>query len=259
MVSPTPLSEIAWEALAHQRGFWPANLALRSSRTSLLPMGHSPRSTNCRICQWAGYAIYTSQWGEGRRDAGYPMIKTEAFSGQMLGFQRTTRPGRHSDSRLNRAAMKAGFSKETAHEFAGALGEMQSNIYEHSEAAHTGVVAFSASPELFEFVVADRGIGVLSSLKTCPEHVSLTDHGDALELALTDGSSRYGSGTNHGKGFRPLFIGLSNLNGLLRFRSGDHALTIEGRDPKHLPWTKARKALISGFLASVACSLNCAK
>jgi hypothetical protein len=156
------------------------------------------------------------------------------------------------------AAVKAGFPKETAHEFAGALGEMHSNIYEHSEAANTGMVAFSASPGLFEFVVADRGIGVLRSLKTCPEYASLKDHGDALERALTDGSSRYGLGTNHGKGFRPLFIGLSNLNGSLRFRSGDHALTIEGRDPKHLPWRKARKTPISGFLASVACSLSCA-
>jgi hypothetical protein len=119
------------------------------------------------------------------------------------------------------AAVKAGFPKETAHE-------------------------------------SDRGIGVLRSLKTCPEYASLKDHGDALERALTDGSSRYGLGTNHGKGFRPLFIGLSNLNGSLRFRSGDHALTIEGRDPKHVPWRKARKTPISGFLASVACSLSCA-
>lgn len=151
------------------------------------------------------------------------------------------------------AAVRVGFPPKVAHQFAAALGEMFSNVFEHSEAPNTGILAFRATPGVFEFVVSDRGIGVLKSLRSCPEHAHLNDHGDALQLALTDGGSRYGSGTKHGHGFRPIFVGLSNLNGSLRFRSGDHALTIEGRDPKQMPWKKATKPPISGFFASISC------
>jgi anti-sigma regulatory factor (Ser/Thr protein kinase) len=180
-----------------------------------------------------------------------------------VGFFRTeTKPPsdetRWTGFRLcaQQAAIGVGFPKPVAHQFAGALGEMLSNIYEHSESSDTGILAFRAVPTLFEFVVADRGIGVLKSLKSCSEHALLDDHGDALQLALTDGCSRHGTGTNHGKGFRPIFTGLSNLNGSLRFRSGDHALTIDGRDPKHTPWKKVKKPRISGFFASISCLLN---
>jgi len=50
-----------------------------------------------------------------------------------------------------------------------------------------------------------------------------------LRLALTDGVSRYGKEAKRGAGFRPIFVGLANLAGSLRFRTGDHALTIEGQ------------------------------
>jgi hypothetical protein len=52
---------------------------------------------------------------------------------------------------------------------------------------------------LSEFVVADRGIGVLSSLKQNPEYADLSDAGAALQLAITDGVSRFPSETGHGQ------------------------------------------------------------
>lgn len=155
-----------------------------------------------------------------------------------------------------KAAVGAGFSQPVASKFAAALGEMQSNVYEHSGAPGTGFVAFMAGAKVFEFVVADMGEGVLDSLRSCPEHAGLTDHGDALRLTLTDGVSRYGTGSNRGHGFRPLFIGLANLTSVLRFRSFDHALTIDGRSPDLMAAKVSRKPVLRGFLASVSCRLD---
>jgi hypothetical protein len=151
------------------------------------------------------------------------------------------------------AATAAGFVKRVAAQLVGAIGEMYSNIYDHSEAPKTGLIAFMARSGSFEFVSTDRGIGVLDSLRACPEYGSLNDHGEALRLTLTDGVSRCGSGTGHGRGFRPLFIGIANLNGSLRFRSGNHALVIDGHNPSLMGARLAQKPEIKGFFASVKC------
>lgn len=154
-----------------------------------------------------------------------------------------------------KAAVAIGFHRRIAAQFVGALGEMVSNIYEHSGAPASGIVAFRAASGSFEFVVADRGIGVLDSLRTCPEYAKLADHGEALRLALTDGVSRFGPEAKRGNGFRPLFVGLANLSGSLRFRSGDHALVIEGQKINAMAARTAQKARLPGFLSSVSCRL----
>ena len=177
-----------------------------------------------------------------------------------MGFLRT-RPSPPTDGTrwtgfamaAQQAALASGLPKRAAAQLAAVLGELHSNVYEHSKAAETGLVAFRAKPNRFEFVVADRGIGVLESLRSCPEHEGLTDNGEALRLALTDGVSRHGGAAQRGYGFRPLFIGLSNLNGALRFRSGDHSLMIDGQDPSLMTSHVAQKPPITGFLISVSC------
>jgi hypothetical protein len=73
--------------------------------------------------------------------------------------------------------------------------------------------------------------------------------------ALQDGNSRYGVAAGRGMGFRPLFIALANLNGTLRFRSGDHALTIDGHSPTLIMAKLAQKPHIRGLIASVSCFL----
>lgn len=151
------------------------------------------------------------------------------------------------------AAAAVGFPSRIAAQLAAALGELYSNVYEHSGAPATGLVAFRAAPSRFEFVVADRGMGVLESLRSCAEYAGLSDHGEALGLTLTDGISRHGVGTGRGNGFRPLFIGLANLSGSLRFRSGDHALIIDGSNPSQMPWRPDQKPYLQGLLISVAC------
>jgi hypothetical protein len=101
--------------------------------------------------------------------------------------------------------------------------------------------------------VSDRGRGILETLRSCPTYSHVTDHGNALMLALTEGVSRYGPNTSHGFGFRPIFNGLANLRGLLRFRSGDHALTLDGTGPSLTSAKPAQKTPVSGFIASVTC------
>lgn len=182
-----------------------------------------------------------------------------------IGFFRTTNSENDISNSFRfgqaaqKAAIDAGFAKQVARQLVGAIVEMVDNIYLHSRSSETGIVAFQARSGYFEFAVSDRGIGILKSLKENSEYAQLSDHGDALQLALTDGCSKYGSNANHGHGFRPLFIGLSNLNGALRFRSGDHALTIDGRNPQSIPWRKIAKPPLSGFLAAISCQKHSAK
>ena len=113
---------------------------------------------------------------------------------------------------------------------AAAILELEGNIQEHSGAPSTGILAFSAATNVFEFVVADCGIGLLRSLKSSPAFSGLDDHGRALELALADGTSRYNDPLR-GHGFRPIFQGLTNLHG---YRSPMLALLahedLEGHD-----------------------------
>jgi hypothetical protein len=148
----------------------------------------------------------------------------------------------------------AGCPAKVAAQLIAALGEMHSNIYEHSGASATGLVAFRAAPNRFEFVVADRGMGVLKSLHTCGDYLYVADHGEALRMVLTEGVSRYGARAGRGYGFRPLFIGLANLSGSLRFRSGDHALTIDGSNPSLMTARVAQKVYLEGLVISVTCN-----
>ncbi len=154
-----------------------------------------------------------------------------------------------------RAAVSAGFPKETASQFAASIGELVSNVYEHSGAAHSGVAAFNATDGAFEFTVADWGMGILASLKSNERFAEIEDHGAALRQALQDGVSRHNE-KGRGNGFRPIFIGLANLNGLLRFRSGDYALTMEGDRVGSIPWKTAEKIFMRGFFVAVACRLR---
>ena len=154
-----------------------------------------------------------------------------------------------------KAARGVGFHKRTAAQLIAAICELYSNIFEHSDSPATGIVVFQARQGRFDFVVADQGIGVLNSLHKSEDYARLNDHGKALQLALRTGVSRYGKDANHGYGFHALFVGLANLNGNLRFRSGDHALLIDGRSPTAMSARTAQKAHIPGLLISVSCEL----
>jgi hypothetical protein len=180
-----------------------------------------------------------------------------------LGFLRAVRQRSDRDEQrtsflmdAKRAAREiAGLPGDSPGQLVGALGELESNIHEHSESAETGLLAFRAATGVFEFVVADSGIGVLASLQSSASFVSHNDHGKALQMCLTEGTSRFGEGANRGYGFRPLFIGLMNLQGYLRFRSGDHALILDGRSPQLGMARLEQKPFLNGFFASVSVTI----
>jgi len=137
-------------------------------------------------------------------------------------------------------------------QMAAAIQELEGNIHEHSEAVSTGVLVFRATNGVFEFVVADHGIGLLRSLRSSPMYADLNDHGSALRIALTDGASRYNDPLR-GHGFRPIFQGLTDLYGYLRFRTGDHAIVMDGTNPALATAQVSQKTRMGGFFASVRC------
>ena len=181
-----------------------------------------------------------------------------------VGFIRTARSGLDGDSLLTRFLMKAKKAGQEisrlppniSRQLVAAMEELENNIHEHAEAPGTGLIAFKAESGVFEFVVADHGIGILNSLRRCAAYAELSDNGRALLAALRDGVSRHGPNSSHGHGFRPIFTGLVNLHGELRFRSGDHAVTMDSIGPEVTTAKTAQKAPIDGFFASVRCHAN---
>jgi anti-sigma regulatory factor (Ser/Thr protein kinase) len=157
--------------------------------------------------------------------------------------------------RSKRAALSAGFSDDDSGKLIGAIGEFYSNVTEHSERTETGYIVFAASPGRFEFVVADAGIGVLNSLRSNPKYAKLDDAGSALELALSEGVSRYQGESGHGFGFRPVFLGLANMSRFLRFRSADHSRELKRLTDGDIEARTIQKSHLNGFFCSVLCEV----
>lgn len=180
-----------------------------------------------------------------------------------LGYIRTLRSA-NIDSQLTSFLMKAkrasreisGLSANVSGQLVAAMAELENNIHEHANAPATGLLVYKAEPSVFEFVAVDRGVGILRSLRRHNAYANLTDEGKALEFALTDGISRHGSASNRGHGFRPIFTGLVNLYGEIRFRSGDHAIMMDGTNPELATAQISQKAPIDGFFASVSCQMG---
>lgn len=152
--------------------------------------------------------------------------------------------------RAKKAASNAGFDRKATNGVTGALDEFRSNISEHSNNAKTGYAAFYGDKGIFEFVIGDFGIGALNSLKTNPLHADLSDHGEALSLALTEGVSRHGD-VSRGNGFRPLLVGLANISGFSRFRSGDHSYEIKRTTNGELETNVTQRVYLTGFSCAV--------
>lgn len=157
-------------------------------------------------------------------------------------------------SRADQAALAAGFPAQIAAEVVGALGELQDNVFRHSEAARTGLVAFAARPGTFEVVVSDSGIGVLASLRSHSDYATIEDAGMALKVAVADGESRSGRNSGCGFGMGQMFRALANHDGDLRFRSDDHAVEVRGHSPSLQGRVQLRqKAPLPGLTISVLC------
>jgi hypothetical protein len=177
------------------------------------------------------------------------------------GFVLTNRSPRDSDQsswllfcRKAQEAAELSLPKGVAQGLIGAMREIEENIHLHSERPHDGVVGYRGTANEFEFIVADNGIGILDSLRKSARYSNLSDTGRAIQTALADGQSRLlEDNPGRGYGFHDLFVGLANLNGELRFRSGDYALTIDGTSPTLISARLSQKSSIQGFIANVVC------
>ena len=152
----------------------------------------------------------------------------------------------------HKAALAAGFTG-TAALLVAAMGELIGNVIDHSEALDSGVALFVTQSGQFEFVIADCGVGARASLIRNPEYASLSDEGSALQAMIEPGVSRFARETGHGNGFRPIFEKLANMTGHLRFRSGDHALTLDGRFGDRVARQLAQKPRLRGVFVAVSC------
>lgn len=169
-----------------------------------------------------------------------PQTKEEAEDPNWMAFCK----------RLMSAGIKAGLPRSFSQGLAGTLEEMTSNIIEHSESASSGVTGYRWVSGEFEYVVADRGIGVLSSLRQHADYSWLEDAGEALEVAVCDGESRHGRSAHRGTGFHYLLYNIASRDSYLRFRSGDHCYSIDGTVQPILKKTHPCSSL-DGFLISV--------
>lgn len=220
---------------------------LAFDRIGLLPLSALPR---CAVGQLLGRALVSREVNQGSH------IVSDAAR---VGFVLTHRNPMNDDQtqwvafcRKAQEAAELSLPKPLAQGLIGAMREIEENIHLHSERPEDGIIGYRGTEQEFEFVVGDSGVGILKSLRTSPDYVHLDDAGSAIKTALSDGESRLRyTKPDRGFGFRDLFVGLANLNGQLRFRSGDHALTIDGTSPSLMTARLSQKVEIPGFLASV--------
>ena len=152
--------------------------------------------------------------------------------------------------RAKSAALASGLSNQVANGIIGSLEEFKSNITEHSRSPNSGYVVFTSTADKFEFVVADYGIGVLSSLKESSKYSHLSDYSEALKLAISDGVSRH-SELGRGNGFRPLLVGLANIANRVRFRSGDYVHEFVKTSPTEIQSSTIERVYLKGFMCAV--------
>lgn len=144
---------------------------------------------------------------------------------------------------------------DSAAQAVSALGELASNIEEHSEDREMGVIAFEVNGSFVGLYASDKGRGVLKSLRENPTYRNLEDAGEALGLVIQEGVSS-SSQAGRGRGFRPLFVGLAGHAGLLRFRSGGALLELNGfGEGKPMQELKERAQAV-GFHVFVHCTFR---
>lgn len=172
-----------------------------------------------------------------------------------------TGAGTDFEQRFSRSLVaRGGLDQRAARQFSKALGEMTSNVIEHSGsgdgAPARALVAYQVDPNWLCFSVGDVGRGVLSSLRSNPAYAHLTTSREALNAAVRQQATRKTDQTE-GRGFITIHRALASRNGLLRFRSGDATLSLDGS--RTLPtWGETASAPMAGLQTTVVCDFSSA-
>ena len=122
--------------------------------------------------------------------------------------------------RFRQSAKSVGFSMNEAVALAASLGEMTDNATVHSKSPSI-LVGYQAIEGVALCCIVDVGIGVLDSLKSHEAYGNLSQHKDAIRIALQQGESCLGPKSGGGNGFNNVFKALAATWGTLRFRSGE--------------------------------------
>lgn len=154
--------------------------------------------------------------------------------------------------RFNRSAQEVGLDKNVAGGLRSALLEMADNAVFHSQTNGPILVGYRVLEGFAQFCVADLGIGVLDSLRSCPDFSHLRYDHEAIREAIRDGVSRMGR-RRGGMGFREIFKALSEQWGQLRFRSGQGCLMIDGTDLDADRLDEVFVSPLPGFQITVSC------
>lgn len=153
--------------------------------------------------------------------------------------------------RFARSAQHAGFQHSVSHCLQAGLQEMMDNAVRHSKSTARIVAGYHISTNTAEFVVVDVGQGVLASLRQSEKYAHLRLHAEAINLALHDGVT---SDPDHGgRGFNDIFKALTFQWGLLRFRSGEACVTVDGRGANADSGIISFPPFMPGFQVSVKC------
>lgn len=159
--------------------------------------------------------------------------------------------------RFKRSLRQHGFALKIALALSDALREMAENIPRHSSLLQSvpaaGAIGYHVQGGCMSFAVADVGQGVLHSLRRNPKWASVSKSTPALRLAVWDCATSDPNAVQ-GDGFRQVHRSLSDLNGLLRFRSGDGLFTVDGRGPER-KGVNGYPPAAAGLQICVSCAL----
>ena len=115
------------------------------------------------------------------------------------------------------------FTKNEAYDLANMFSELCNNVIDHNPNGADGLVAmhiYGRPPERFmRFVVADRGAGILETLRRNRQNRHVTNDIDAILSSVTLGTSEFSEDT-HGNGLYHLVRLVRKFHGNLHIRSG---------------------------------------
>lgn len=138
-----------------------------------------------------------------------------------------------------------GVSKSSAQALTGAAGELIDNIGQHAGPQCEALAAFEITPGSLWLAVGDSGVGALATYSTMPEVQSARQ---ALEMGVVEHRSSTGDPTR-GLGFRQVLGALRSMDAMLRVRSGDASLEIEGVSGSGR-WMSREQQHLCGFVVS---------
>jgi hypothetical protein len=163
--------------------------------------------------------------------------------------------------RLKRSLERiGGFDGKRALALSKVMSELADNVIVHSSGlgapAARAVVGYAIGPGQMAISIGDLGRGVLASLSENPTwRYKVPDSRTAIMAAVLEHASRRSPMGADGLGLHEVQKSVVDLDGSLRFRSGDAVLTLEGPG-HHREIRRGDSFPMPGFQVSVSCTTS---